>query len=264
MKSYKTGRWSKIELQFIQDNYKSMTTDELSEKLNRPPETINELIADINIPDELKQSELNIRKTHEWKQICQQLTTDEQETFLYHWREIINQFKCDITHTERMQIMDVVRTEILVNRALKRIHQVQLEVDDLDKTLYTERNNPNPDMTAIITNETKKVGLLNALGTLQKEHQTLIERKQGILKDINGTRAQRKKRIEEDVKATLKDWIITLIDNAELRRNLGIELEKFRCAVNTEYERLSEYFTFADNQVNQPILNSDNILSDNN
>ena len=100
------------------------------------------------------------------------------------------------------------------------------------------------------------------IGNFQKENQILMERKQNILKDMKATREQRKKRIEES-KETLKEWVAMLVSDNEKRRNLGIQIEKFRHAVNVEYERLSEYYQFADGKVDQPVLNSENILEDN-
>lgn len=263
MNHYKTGRWSKIELQFISDNYKSMTIDELSTHLNRPPEKISELVGELHIPDDVRQSELNIRRTNEWKHISQQLTPDEQETFLYHWREIINQFKADITHTERMQIIDIVRTEVLINRALKRLYEVQCKIEDNDKQLKQLEFAESKDIDKIVRLKEVQSNMLTSVAAMQKEHQSLTERKQSILRDIKGTRDQRKKRIEDDSKATLKDWVITMIQNPDVRRDLGIEIEKFRHAVNVEYERLSDYIEYADGKVEQPVLNSDSVKDDN-
>lgn len=263
MKHYKTGRWSKIEIQFIRDNYKSMTVEELSKHLDRPPDKITEIVGELHVPDDIRQSELNIRRTHEWKQITQQLSPDEQETFLYHWREIINQLKSDITHTERMQVMDICRTEILINRALKRLYEVQLKIEDTDKEIKAESLKEEKDIDKIIRMKEAYSGILASMTAIQKEHQLLTERKQSIIRDIKGTRDQRKKRIEDEGKATLTSWVVSLIENPELRRNLGIEIEKFRHAVNVEYERLSDYYTYADGKVDQPVLNSDNVKEDN-
>lgn len=265
MSHYKTGRWSGSENQFIIDNYKSMTIDELSKNLNRPPSKVAERVDELNIPEDSKEAELNIRKTHEWKQICQQMNESEQETFLYHWREMIKQFKCDITHTERMQIMDIARTEILINRVLKKIFDCQVSLEDIARELKIEKEKEGAarDTDKIIRLNQIQSDMLMSIGAFQKENQLLTERKQSIMRDTKATRDQRKKRIEDDSKATIKDWVITLIQNPDVRRELGIEIEKFRHACTAEYERLSEYFVYADGVCSQPVLNADNIKSDN-
>lgn len=265
MSHYKTGRWSKDENQFIVDNYKSMTIDEMSKNLNRPPDKISDRVDELNVPEDSKEAELNIRKTHEWKQICQQMNEAEQETFLYHWREMVKQFKCDITHTERMQIMDIARTEILINRVLKKMFTCQTTLEDIARELVIEKakEGAERDTDKIIRLNQIQSDMIMSIGSFQKENQSLTERKQSIMRDTKATREQRKKRIEDDSKATIKDWIITLIQNPDVRKDLGIEIEKFRHATNCEFERLSEYFVYADGAVSQPVLNADNILSDN-
>lgn len=262
MKHFKTGRWSKEEIQFIKDNHKSMTIDELSVKLDRPPNKISEMVGELHVPDEIRQSEMNIRRTHEWKQISQQLDSDEQETFLYHWREIINQFKSDITHTEKLQIMDTIRTEILMNRVLKRMYFSQTLIEDLQQQLKAEKEKEDKNMVQIAKLSEDITNCFIAVSNFQKENQSLMERKQSMLREMKATREQRKKRIEES-KETLKDWVSLLISNYEIRRDIGIEIEKFRIATNVEYERLSEYHQYADKELEQPILNSDNVLPDN-
>lgn len=264
MKHFKTGRWSKEEIQFITDNHKAMTIKELSEHLDRPPSKIEELVGELHVPEDVRQMELNIKRTHEWKQISKQLDDDEQETFLYHWREIINQFKSDITHTERLQIMDAIRIEILMNRVLLRMRYAQQLIEDMQKELKVEMEKDASTRDIVRVNILRQDITANfvGIGNFQKENQILMERKQNILKDMKATREQRKKRIEES-KETLKEWVAMLVSDNEKRRNLGIQIEKFRHAVNVEYERLSEYYQFADGKVDQPVLNSENILEDN-
>lgn len=265
MKHYKTGRWSKDELQFVKDNFKSMTIEELSNKLDRPPDKISDLVGELHVPEDIRHSELNIKRTHEWKQIAQQLSSDEQETFLYHWREIINQFSSDISHTERMQIMDLCRTEILINRSLKKLYEIQLKIENIEKDIVKEQEKPPgiKDVDALVRMKQIQSDMIMSVSSIGKEHQNLTERKQSFLRDLKATREQRKKRIEDDSKATLKDWVITLIQNPELRRDLGIKIEKYRHAVKVEYDRLSDYLEYADGKVDQPVLNADNIKEDN-
>jgi len=262
MKHYKTGRWSKEEIQFINDNHKSMSIDELSEHINRPTSKIAEMVGELHIPDEIRQMEMNIKRTHEWKQITQQLSEDEQETFLYHWREIINQFKQDITHTERLQVMDTIRTEILINRVLKRMYFSQELIETLQQQLKDEKAKDPKDYIAIGKLNEDITNCFIAISNFQKENQTLMERKQSMLREMKATRAERKKRFEES-KETLKDWVASLITNPDVRKSLGIEIEKFRIAMNAEYERLSDYHQYVDGTVEQPVLNSDNIKEDN-
>lgn len=262
MKHYKTGRWSKDELKFVRENATTMSIEQLSEKLNRPVAKIAELVGQGSLSED--GLETNIRNTHEWKQIVQQLDTDEQETFLYHWREIINQFKSDITHTEKLQMMDLIRSEILMNRVMKRMYLSQEILANLQEQLQDEKSKP-PELRDVVKIDRYNQDITNcfvAVSNFQKENQLLMERKQQILKEMKATRAERKKKFE-DSKETLKDWVVTLITNPEVRKNLGEEIEKYRLAMEVEYKHLSDYHQYMDGTLEQPILNSENVKDDN-
>lgn len=96
-----------------------------------------------------------------------------------------------------------------------------------------------------------------------KDYKELLDKKSSLLREVKGTREQRIKRVE-DSKETIGTYLASLIDNTDMRRALGIEVEKFRLATKIEYQRLSDYHTYIDGSVEQPILNTENIKEDNN
>ena len=74
-----------------------------------------------------------------------------------------------------------------------------------------------------------------------------------MLKDLKGTREQRVKAIE-DSKLTFASLIKKIATDPQYRSQLGLEMEKMRLAMESEKERLSEYISFDDGQVDQPFL----------
>jgi len=158
--------------------------------------------------------------------------------------------------------MDTIRTEILINRVLKRMYFSQELIETLQQQLKDEKAKDPKDYIAIGKLNEDITNCFIAISNFQKENQTLMERKQSMLREMKATRAERKKRFEES-KETLKDWVASLITNPDVRKSLGIEIEKFRIAMNAEYERLSDYHQYVDGTVEQPVLNSDNIKEDN-
>lgn len=271
MSTYKSGRWSKEEEELV----KGFVTDGLSYeameiKLNRPAQSIKKKVEEdllLNLTEEVqigRVAENDIKASAEWKELAQQLSHEEQETFLHHWRELIAQFKNDVTHTERLQIMDVIRNEILINRVLKRIHQAQSTIEENRNGYEKERKLPieHQDATKLTDFQNKIADASMAIGAFNKEYKELSERKNATLRDIKGTREQRIKRIEES-KETITGWITALIANPDMRRDLGIYMEKFRIAQQIEYQRLSEYHTYDDGTIEQPILNAENLKEDN-
>jgi hypothetical protein len=271
MSSYKTGRWSEEEVKLVKQlTEEGLSYEAMESRLNRPANTIQKMVEQklmMNLTEDaqlVRQAENDIKNSAEWRELSRQLSEDEQEMFLHHWRELIAQFKNDVTHTERLQIMDVIRNEILLGRVLYRINISNQDIQDYrdeymkERKLAIELQDPNK----LVDLQRKIADCQIAIGAFNREYKDLSERKNATLKDIKGTREQRIKRIEES-KETITGWITALMAAPELREKLGKWTEKFRLAQEVEYHRLSEYHTYDDGQLEQPILNADNIKEDN-
>jgi 5-hydroxyisourate hydrolase-like protein (transthyretin family) len=77
------------------------------------------------------------------------------------------------------------------------------------------------------------------------------------LKDLKGTREQRK-RNSEDAKTNFSAWLKQL-DDPEVRKREGIDIEINRIAADKSIEEMSEYHTYEDGSVDQPFLNANTI-----
>ena len=74
-----------------------------------------------------------------------------------------------------------------------------------------------------------------------------------MLKEMKGTREQRIKRLE-DSKQSFTGWIAHLMQNPDIIKKYGLEMEKMKMAMNKEKERLSAFHKYDDGQVDQPFL----------
>ncbi len=271
MSTYKSGRWSNEEVLKVKDLVEEgLSYEQISTRINRPPETIKSLVENkllLNLSEDAqnsKKAEINIKQSAEWVEIEKQLSKDEQEMFLHHWREILAQFKNNVTHTEKLQIIDIIRNEVLINRVMIKIHNANSDIVQLNKELNDEMllDVTMRDTAKIVDNQQRAQAVSGAIGAYNREYKELMERKQNILRDIKGTREQRIKRIE-DSKETITGWIAALIASPDIRQKLGILMEKTRIAQIVEYERLADYHTYHDGQMEQPILNSETVKEDN-
>lgn len=271
MSSYKSGRFSNDEIIKVVEMVESRKTyHEIGEALNRDPKTVQNLVENkmmMNLSEEtqnLKAAENDIKCSPEWNNLAKQLSPDEQNTFLHHWCEIVAQFKGDIAHTERLQVIDVIRNEILINRNLEKQAEASAS-NNIYRAEYINEMAVKPeyrDTARIIFLQERMADCDGALGRLTKEYKDLVEKKQQALRDIKGTREQRVKRMEES-KESITGWVAALMDSPELRERLGKEMEKFRIAQEVEYIRLSDYHKYDDGVVDQPILNAETLKEDN-
>jgi hypothetical protein len=172
-----------------------------------------------------------------------------------------SQFKDDVFHTEEMQIIDTIKLEILMNRILRSQHENQEEINLNDQLVRNEksRDKDQRDVDYIMNLERQIAVLRASQETLSKDYKDLQARKATMLKDLKGTREQRIKAIE-DSKQTFASFIKQIATSDEFRDKIGIEMEKMRLASEKEKERLSEYFTYEDGNVDQPFLTPETVI----
>ncbi len=263
----KPGRWTKEQIAYMEKNYKKVPIDDMAKVLEKNPKTVRKYCVEkLGMTEEARISiiaKFNIQSSPVWHEMKQQFTPDELELFMYHWQEIMVQFKHDALPTERMQMVEIVRLEILLNRNMVSQKAASVTLNDTLK----ERDK---EMALGDLKDSNKVVALNqiiaaietSLPHLTRVFKELLERKQNILKEMRGTREQRIKRIE-DSKETIQTWMASIVENEDIRKNLGEEMAKGRLAMYKELERLSGYHNFGDNSVEQVITSEETLKEDN-
>ena len=92
------------------------------------------------------------------------------------------------------------------------------------------------------------------------EHMKLQEKKDAKFKDLKATRDQRFKQLE-DSRTSFFDLMKTL-DEHESRLKEGRHMELMRMATNKAVENLSEYTEYEDGTVDQPFLNHETLMEE--
>ena len=176
-----------------------------------------------------------------------QIYKDELEIFLYHWGRIISQFRDDVLPTEELQVIDAIKLEILMNRALRNQQTNMNDIGRYEDMVTLEKEQPFElqDKDAIFNLERQIAILRAAQETITRDYKDLQTKKASMLKDLKATREQRIKRLE-DSKQTFIGWIKNLMSNPDIRRQLGQDMEKMRIAMNAEQDRLTEWHQYED------------------
>ena len=258
----KKGRLSKEEMRFISISIDSMTVDDIAKKLDRDIESIDNFIKrklkkGLSIEEEVAY-ELEDRPY--WTELQSQFTYDELELFKYHWTRIIAQFKDDVFPTEELQVVDVIKLEILMNRCLKSNKDNLNEMNTIEKLIRDERalDKDQRDQDYLMNMERQMAALRASQESLNRDYRELQSKKAAILREMKGTREQRIKRLE-DSKQSFTSWVAMLMQDPETLKRYGIEMEKMRLAMQKESERLSAFHKYEDGQVDQPFLTPDTV-----
>jgi len=252
------GRFSKEEEEYIESNYREMTPEEIGVFLDRDPESVDLFIKRkyrFGISGE-EQAAYELEERPFWAELENQFTKHELLMFKYLWSRIVSQFKDDVVATEELQILDLVKLELLMNRSLKQNKENAEQISEYQRMASEERNRTDGSQESrdLIFNLDKQVASLKASQeSLNRDYRELQTKKSALLKEMKATREQRVKRLEES-KASFTGWIANLMSNPDVLKKYGLEMEKMRLAMEKEKARLSKYHKYLDGTVDQPML----------
>ena len=251
------GRLSNDETQFITDNVDNMGPEEIATALDRDPASIAMFIKRklrLGLSEE-EEVAYSLEDRPYWSELKQQFTTEELDLVKYHWSRIIAQFRDDVFPTEEMQVVDVIKIEMLMNRSLKQNKETIDQINLLEKLLIQERDVEleHRDRDYIMNLERQAATLRASQESLNRDYRDLQTKKSAMLKEMKGTREQRIKRLE-DSKQSFTGWVAHLMQNPNIVKQYGLEMEKMKMAMNKEKERLSAFHKYDDGQVDQPFL----------
>lgn len=259
----KKGRISKDEERIINRLVDSLTVEDIALKLDRDVESVENFIKR-KLHKGLTNEEAAAYSLEErpyWNELTTQFTNEELELFKYHWSRIISQFKDDVFPTEELQVIDVIKLEILMNRCLKSNKDNLNELNFIDKMIRDERavDKDQRDQDYIMNLERQAAALRASQESLNRDYRELQTKKASMLREIKGTREQRIKRLE-DSKQSFTSWIASLMQDPETLKRYGIEMEKMRLAMVKERDRLSAFHKYEDGGIDQPFLTPDTVV----
>lgn len=258
----KRGRISKDEERIIERLMRDVPVEDIAVELDRDVNSVEEFIKrkfrrGLSSEEEAAYS---LEDRPYWIDLKAQFTDEELELFKYHWSRIISQFKDDVFPTEELQVVDVIKLEILMNRCLKGNKENIEQINLYDKMIKDERSRDKDqqDMDYILNLERQVASLRASQESLNKDYRELQAKKASMLREMKGTREQRIKRLE-DSKQSFTSWVAQLIQNPDLIKKYGAEMEKMRAAMDKERDRLSTFHQYEDGQIDQPFLTPDTV-----
>ena len=262
MVTMKRGRISKQDGRIIERLVNNATVEDIALELDRSVEAVEDYIKrelKMGLSEE-EQAAYSLEDRPYWKELEAQFTIDELELFKYHWSKIISQFKDDVFPTEEIQVVDVIKLEILMNRCLKGNKENIEQINTYDTMIKDERSRDKDqqDMDYILNLERQVASLRASQESLNKDYRELQAKKGSMLKEMKGTREQRIKRLE-DSKQSFVSWVAQLMLNPDLMKEYRIEMEKMRMAMEKERDRLANLHQYEDGQIDQPFLTPDTV-----
>ena len=266
----KTGRLSKDEWAFIEFNSDKMSAAQIAKELDRAIEPVQKHLQKLGKGKDLRknlqtQAEYDLKKRPYWRELQAQFSESELEILLYHWKEIVSQFRKDILATEELQIIDVVKLEVLMNRALREQQYSMTKIGEFEQMIEFEKRKSaeDQDREFIFGLERQIATLRAAKESLSREYKDLQTKKSAMYRDLKATREQRIAKLEDN-KETFSGLVQKLVRDPDFVEEQNLYMEKMRLAVMKEQERLSDYHEYEDGTVDQPFLTPETILDESN
>lgn len=259
------GRLSKSEWDYIEKHCDKMTADQMAKNLGRDIEPVRLYLQKIGKTKNKKaafevQAEYDIKTRPFWKELQGQFSKDELEMFLYHWKQIIAQFRRDVLATEELQIIDTIKLEVLMNRALREQQETIETVRDLEEQIAVEdaKAVADRDKEHHFSLQRQVASLRSAKEALSRDYKELQTKKSAMFKDLKATREQRVQKLESN-KTTFAGLISKLLQDPEFFEEQGRIMEMMRMAATGAKEELGSYHTFADGKVDRIILSHETV-----
>jgi hypothetical protein len=268
----KRGQLSLEEEKFIRDNYGELSIDQIAGSLNRNPDPIKKYIKENNVTtinnlEEIKDNEILRQKLYTktfWLEIKKQFDEDTGELKYFEdtWISLIKQFREDVLPAEELQIKQFITIDILINRSMKERKRHIAETEKLQKLVDKEYEKPENqrDIPKLANLETQLSFARNSIANYTNEYTKLLNEQQKISKDLKATREQRIKRIEDGKSS----WVglIRMLEDEETREREGKEMEILAMATDKVRTKLTEYHSYQDGEVDQPLLTPENVNND--
>lgn len=266
--SRKRGKLSKEEMNYIRQNCFDLSLEEIAQHLNRTVGPVKKFIDKENLKarDLTDQEHLlsTLRTRYYYFELKKQMSDAEIIFFEHNWVDFYKQFNEDVTHTEEMQILEVIRTEILINRSMEDRQEIIRQIANLERLIDNEldKEEPAQDGQLVAVYQTQMGAMIGSKSSYINEHEKLLTKKERYLKDLKGTREQRK-RVSDDAKTNFSLWMRQL-DTMEMKEQEGFDMEVQAIAAQKARKRLSEFHAYEDGDVDQPLLNSETYIPEEN
>ena len=258
-----------------------MTVTEIADKINRNERLVERYLngppPKVEKPEKEKEKDdspneaagFNLKRKPYWNELKRAYTDKEIKIFIYEWNRIIEQFKNEVTATEEIQIVDLIkmtltqyRSEEERQKCVEEIQQAEIMLMKLKKRKPADDDEKRQQ----IDDTSRQERVIAAMRQAYKDYGTQIkdclEIKNKLMSDLKATREKRLQKREETM-ANFTGWLQTIYNNPDVRREMSVELEKMRMSTEKAKLELEEYHKYIDGHIDQPLLTPETVKEDN-
>lgn len=201
---------------------------------------------------EAEQYRLELHTDMDWNRLQKEFTREELKYFENDYINYRGQLK-DITTSEKKQLFNLITLNIFMHRHNTDRMKVQEDIKRLERLVEAEYAQPEERQNRDRIHELEMYiqTARSATASQTKEYKDLLEKSQGLARDLKTTRDQRIKHLEDRGK-----FIVFLkeLEQEDRRKGIGEIVGLMDLAVDKEKRRLTSLHTFADGMIDKPLL----------
>lgn len=254
---YKVGKLTVKEKAFIKQNSGNLTISQMSKKLQRTPSLIESYLNEIGNAGVFTSEVLeSLRKSHEYELLKTELNDKEIKIFEKKYSEWVGQFKEDITATEKSQIFNAIKLDMMMSKILRKNKLIEENIEEIEADIKSIREDENmaPDIKQRRITELRQYrqdsnGIYNSNIRVYQEQSALYLK---MLTELKASRVQRVTK-DEGLKSTFLGLLKTMKDDAQ-REKIGEDAELEKLAAEAEGQRYSSTTTYLDGTIDTPFV----------
>lgn len=273
IKTIKRGRLSAEEKKQIEVLCETKSDEEIGKLLRRPVDSVKlyriEYLTNNPGLASKKNEHVEIRESlhshYQWESFKKEFSADELIHFEHSYIEWVSQFGGNVLASERKQIFQAITIELFMARHNRERQQVQSDIDRMEKLIELEFSAKSPEEMTAVDRE-RVGGITSQINSLRqttqsktKEYKDLSDRYSAITKELKGLRQQRIDRIDTEGKNFI--GILKNLEDEELRNRTGTDMLIMNHAIDKEFERLSQYHTYMNGEVDFPLNTPEIVLA---
>ena len=238
------------------------TNEEIAELINRSPEWVAKYRAKYERPAGMKTEQVHVlieelHKEYFWPEIKEQFTEIECDRFGNRWVQLCEQFGDSVVATDKMQMVDLIRLELLLGRilvdkknSLEEIKSTTEELNALRKLPIEERIEMNQVVESLMMRKTEAIAVQDTKDKMLKQIQ---DDKNKLFNQLKSTRDQRINKLEDN-KTTFWD-LLKILGDKQVEEEHGRNMALIKMAAMKSAEDLGKNYKFVDGTVDRPLYN---------
>jgi hypothetical protein len=197
-----------------------------------------------------------------YQNLKDQFTKEEIDFYLEEWSSLCVQFE-DIVATEKRQIDELIKAEIMGNRILRNVkiteQQIALLIDEVDELRKAH------DMEGDEEAQERDIQLMNMIRTfaaqsqvMSNDYQKNVGLKNSLLNELN---ARRRDRVDQITKrGTTFLGLVESLRDRDMRENQGRHMELVRMSKEKKRSEWRKPITFADSTQDCVLMDEHSVI----